>query len=41
MSLIYPIPSLLYHYCSMDAFYGIITSKSLWLMDVYSNNDHL
>lgn len=32
-------PQILYHYCSLEAFYGIIKSKSLWLSDAKSSND--
>ncbi|OJV61637.1 MAG: hypothetical protein BGO41_09340 [Clostridiales bacterium 38-18] len=29
----------IYHYCSINAFYGIITSKSLWMTSLASTND--
>lgn len=33
------IPDILYHYCSSDSFYGIITSKEIWLSNsIYSND---
>lgn len=31
--------SLLYHYCSCNAFAGIVSTKSLWLSDLFSTND--
>ncbi len=34
-------PEILYHYCSMEAFYGIITSRCLWLSDSSCMNDSL
>ena len=30
---------ILYHYCSIEAFTGIISSQSLWLSDVTKSND--
>lgn len=33
------LPDVLYHYCSMSAFKGIIESKSIWLTDVQQSND--
>lgn len=35
------IPQILYHYCSVETFYKIITSKSLWLTDSFSTNDYM
>jgi len=32
-------PNILYHYCSADAFYEIIKSKSLRLSDITKSND--
>lgn len=32
---------VVYHYCSMDALYGIFTSRSLWLTSLESSNDTL
>lgn len=33
------IPKILYHYCSTESFYGIITSKTIWLSNsIYSND---
>lgn len=33
------LPEKLYHYCPSEAFYGIITSKTLWLSNsIYSND---
>lgn len=37
--LISALPDVLYHYCSMSAFKGIIESKSIWLTDVQRSND--
>lgn len=33
------IPSKLYHYCSIDSFYHIVKSKSLWLSNSSQMND--
>lgn len=32
-------PRKIYHYCSLEALYGIVTSKSLWLTSLDSTND--
>jgi hypothetical protein len=32
---------VVYHYCSLDALYGILSSKSLWLTALESSNDKL
>jgi len=31
--------TIIYHYCSLEAFYSIITSKSFWLFSLDSSND--
>lgn len=31
---------ILYHYCSVDAFFNIITNSSLWFSDVQKSNDY-
>ena len=31
--------NIIYHYCSLEAFYSIITSKSFWLFSLDSSND--
>ncbi len=31
--------NVVYHYCSLDSLYGIITSKCLWLTSLQSTND--
>ena len=33
------IPKTLYHYCSIETFYNIITNRSLWLSDISKSND--
>ncbi len=33
------IPEVLYHYCSIESFYHIITSKSIWLSNSTQMND--
>lgn len=33
------IPKTLYHYCSVDSFYNIIKSRSIWLSDIGKSND--
>ncbi|MCE5267944.1 MAG: DUF2971 domain-containing protein [Planctomycetaceae bacterium] len=33
------IPPVVYHYCGVDAFRGILASKQLWLSDVHFMND--
>lgn len=33
------VPPVVYHYCTVDAFRGILTSKQLWLSDVRFMND--
>lgn len=35
------IPQILYHYCSVETFYNIITNKTLWLTDSFSTNDYM
>lgn len=35
------IPQILYHYCSVETFYNIITNKALWLTDSFSTNDYM
>lgn len=35
------IPRILYHYCSVETFYNIITNKNLWLTDSFSTNDYM
>ena len=32
-------PEILYHYCSVESFYGIISSKNIWLSDSSQSND--
>lgn len=32
-------PDILYHYCSLDAFFNIIKNRSLWLSDISKSND--
>jgi hypothetical protein len=34
-----PLPKLVYHYCSVNVFMQIISSKSLWLTNAYKTND--
>jgi hypothetical protein len=34
------IPNILYHYCGVEAFQGIISSKKLWLCNIYQTNDY-
>ena len=34
------IPEILYHYCSGEAFYGIITGKAIWQTSIFSMNDY-
>ncbi|WP_368646840.1 hypothetical protein [Castellaniella ginsengisoli] len=31
---------ILYHYCSVEAFFSILSNKSIWLSNVNSMNDH-
>lgn len=31
---------IIYHYCSMDSFFGIITNKNIRLSDAYKTNDY-
>jgi len=31
--------NIIYHYCSLEAFYSIITTKSFWLFSLDSSND--
>jgi len=31
--------NIIYHYCSLEAFYSIVTSKSFWLFSLNSSND--
>jgi len=33
------IPKVLYHYCSVQTFYNIILTNSLWLSDISKSND--
>lgn len=33
------LPKILYHYCSIESFYGIISSKNIWLSDSSQSND--
>ena len=33
------IPEIVYHYCSVDSLYKIVTSKELWLTNLKSSND--
>lgn len=35
------VPNILYHYCSLEAFYNIVVNKSLWLSDSYCTNDYM
>ena len=32
-------PKVLYHYCSVEAFYNIIKNHSIWLSDLRKTND--
>ena len=32
---------IIYHYCSVESFFNIITSKVLWLSDIEYMNDRL
>jgi len=32
---------VVYHYCSLDALYGILNSKSFWLTSLESSNDSM
>ena len=34
------VPEIVYHYCSVDTFYKIITNHELWLTDVSKSNDY-
>jgi len=34
------IPDVLYHYCGVEAFRGIIISGKLWLSNIYWMNDY-
>lgn len=34
------IPDTVYHYCGVSSFYGILTSKQLWLNNVHFMNDY-
>jgi hypothetical protein len=36
----YNAPLVLYHYTSVEGFYGIITSHNLWASNVYFLNDY-
>ena len=33
--------NIIYHYCSMDSFIGIITNKNIRLSDAYKTNDYI
>ncbi len=35
------VPKILYHYCNIETFFKIITSKTLWLTDSNNTNDYL
>ena len=35
------LPEIIYHYCSVTGFHGILSSKALWLSDCYLMNDHM
>jgi hypothetical protein len=34
------LPEALYHYCGVEAFFGIVKSKELWLSNAYFTNDY-
>ena len=34
-------PQILYHYCSLQAFFNIIKNRSIWLSDIEKSNDFL
>jgi hypothetical protein len=33
------VPAELFHYCGVEGFYGIVTTRTLWLSDVLTMND--
>ncbi len=35
------VPEILYHYCGVNAFHGIVTSKQLWLSNATFTNDYM
>ena len=37
----YSAPNTLFHYCSLETFYSIVCSNSIWLSDVSKSNDAL
>ena len=34
-------PKTLYHYCSIETFFNVIKSNSVWLSDIEKSNDSL
>lgn len=36
-----PLPSVVYHYCSVDTFFQIITNHTIRLSDIEKSNDFM